>query len=142
MALCTLLLFTATARSGAALAPHTWRRGAGRTRDSAAKPPRRQRVSAAIPRRRSVTRRVLDDAIELLDGRLRDGHRRAVLRLVDLRQVRALRKPRLRALGGILATLLLLVGIGRGHGQGLFRALAQGANIARLHYVSSKGEGP
>ena len=68
MALCMLLLFTATARSGAALAPHTWRRGAGRTRDSAAKPPRRQRVSAAIPRRRSVTRRVLDDAIDDLEA--------------------------------------------------------------------------
>ena len=68
MALCTLLLFTATARSGAALAPHTWRRGAGRTRDSAAKPPRRQRVSAAIPRRRSVTRRALDDAIDDLEA--------------------------------------------------------------------------
>ncbi len=52
-----LLLFTATAGSGAALAPHTWRRGAGRTRDSAATPQRRHRV----------TRRVLDDEAIGLD---------------------------------------------------------------------------
>ena len=38
-----LLLFTATAGSAAALAPHTRRFVAGRMRDSAAKPPRRRR---------------------------------------------------------------------------------------------------
>ena len=52
-----LLLFTATAGSAAALAPYTRRFVAGRTRDSAAKPPRRRRVTC----------RVLDDEAIGLD---------------------------------------------------------------------------
>ena len=52
-----LLLFTATAGSAAALAPHTRRFVAGRMRDSAAKPPRRRRVTC----------RVLDDEAIGLD---------------------------------------------------------------------------
>ena len=55
---CKLLLFTATAGRAAALAPNTRRCVAGRTRDSAAKPPRRRRVTC----------RVLDDAIDDLEA--------------------------------------------------------------------------
>ena len=71
MSLLQLLLFTATAGSAAALVPKTRRRVARRTRDSAAKPPPRHRsvISAATPlRRRRVTCRVLDDAIDDLEA--------------------------------------------------------------------------